>query len=106
MRAPKYERMRMLDAAIGRASDELDAPIDRLEVAGGHVTCWSGTRSVIMAYGYAQGGGEDPVTGAFIPYPGSGDWYVTVVQAPPPRRTGWLRRVWLWLSKTPDGKGG
>ncbi len=85
MKAPQYERAEMLGVAIRRATDELSAPIDRIEVVGSRVNCWAGSRRVSLAYSYAQGGRMDPA-GRFQPLPGSGSWDVVVVpRANPPR---------------------
>ena len=44
MRAPENERMTLLSVAIARATGELNAPIDRIEVTREHVTWWSDSR--------------------------------------------------------------
>jgi hypothetical protein len=81
MRAPVHERMALLDVAIARATDELNAPIDRIEVTGTLVNCWAGPRKVTLSYHYAQGGQMNPV-GRFTPTVGSGSWRVVVVDDP------------------------
>lgn len=86
MMAPEGERMRILDVAIRRATEELRAPIDRVEVAKGQVSCWAGSRRVLMTYDYAQGVHVDPVTGQFTPIVGGGHWDVAVIDGPGPRR--------------------
>jgi hypothetical protein len=85
MRAPEHERMALLDVAIARATGELNAPIDRIEVTDTHVNCWAGSRKVTLSYQYAQGGQMDPV-GRFAPTVGSGSWEVMVVDDPATRR--------------------
>ena len=92
MMAPKYERARMLDAAIQTAVHELDEPIDKIEVVGGRVVAWAGSKSVTMRYGYA--GGRDE---AGIPMPGSGHWEAVVDDGTASgdaggRKGGWLSR--------------
>ena len=58
MKAPEHERLDLLFEVIRRASDELKAPIDRIEVVGyeKRVDCWAGSRQVSFAVAYAQGG--------------------------------------------------
>ena len=94
MKAPEYERADLLSVAIRRGTDELRAPIDRIEVVdrGARVHCWAGSRQVSFAVAYEQGGryeveGRDgaPPSGRFLPMPGSGSWNVIVVAGPPPQ---------------------
>ena len=58
MKAPEYQRVDLLGVAITRGTDELRAPIDRIEVVerGARVNCWAGSRQVSFAVAYAQGG--------------------------------------------------
>jgi hypothetical protein len=86
MQAPENERMRLLGVAICRATQELRAPIDRIEVTDGHVTCRAGGRAIAMTYRYAQGGDVEASSGRFIPMPGSGEWEVEVGDGPIARR--------------------
>lgn len=78
MRAPKHEREAMLGVAIQRATGELNAPIDRVEVVAGNVLCWAGSKRVTLSYQYAQGESCDE-HGKFVPHVGSGSWEVQVV---------------------------
>jgi hypothetical protein len=73
MMAPKYERARMLEAAIQAAVHELDDPIDRIEVGGGRVTAWAGSKSMAVRYGYVNA-----TDGSGIPMPGAGHWRAVV----------------------------
>ena len=98
MQAPEEERMMLLDVAIGRATEELHAPVDRVEVTRSRVSCWAGRRRVVMAYNYAQGGQVDPVTGRFVITAGSGSWDVVVVGKAAPG-SGWLRDAFSRLLK-------
>jgi hypothetical protein len=91
MKAPEHERVDLLYEVIRRATFELNAPIDRIEVIGNvkRVDCWAGSRQVSLAVDYAQGGqyefdGRDdpPTLGRFRPTVGSGSWYVWVVPSP------------------------
>ncbi len=91
MKAPEHERMELLRVAIGRATDALNAPLDRVDVANARVNCRAGRRQVAMAYADAPGGRTDPVGGVFRPIPLGGSWGVVVVEAPVaqrPRLTG------------------
>jgi hypothetical protein len=82
MQAPEGERMRLLSVAILRATNELHAPIDRIEVTDKHVICWAGLRKITMTYYYAQGGNVEWPSGQFTPMPGSGSWEVVVSDGP------------------------
>jgi hypothetical protein len=79
VKAPEHERMTLLSVAIERATRELRAPIDRIEVTRDHVNCWAGLRKVAMTYDYAQDGRIESPSGRFMPIPGSGNWEVAVV---------------------------
>ena len=70
MMHPKYERGRMLDTAVGAAMHELDDPIDRIEIRGGKVHVWAGSRHVVLNYGYDNAYSDD---GSVMP--GSGRWW-------------------------------
>jgi hypothetical protein len=91
MKAPEYERRELLGAAIARATDELKAPIDRIEVTGGHIRCWAGSETVTLSYHYAQGGSFDS-HGQFTAHVGSGEWQVEVVRDPASRRPAVIGR--------------
>jgi hypothetical protein len=91
MKAPEHERAELLGEVVRRATYELNAPIDRIEVIGDaeRVDCWAGSRQVSLAVDYAQGGqyefdGRDdqPTLGRFRPTVGSGSWNVWVVPRP------------------------
>ena len=92
MRAPHHERRAMLSVAIDKATEELNAPIDRVEVVAGHVRCWAGSKLVTLLYDYAQGGSHDE-TGNFIPHVGTGWWHVEVVPNPTSRRLTLVERA-------------
>ena len=51
---PKYERLRMLGAALEAAVQVLDDPITRVEVKGGRVFVWAGPKQVTLRYDYAD----------------------------------------------------
>jgi hypothetical protein len=104
MKAPEYERADLLSVAIRRGTDELRAPVDRIEVfdRGARVDCWAGSRQVSFAVTYEQGGryeseGHDgaPPSGRFLPMPGSGSWNVIVIAGPPP--PGVIARLLSWF---------
>ncbi|MDR3462327.1 MAG: hypothetical protein P4L76_08440 [Beijerinckiaceae bacterium] len=98
MRAPHHERRAMLDVAIHRATEELNAPIDRVEVVAGHVLCWAGSKMVTLLYDYAQGGSHDD-SGRFIPHVGTGWWRVEVVPNSTLRRPSLIGRALAKLTK-------
>ena len=79
--APHYERRRLLGVAIERATEELQAPIDRIEVAARRIRCRAGSKTVTLSYDYAQGGAQDS-HGNFTVNVGSGEWCVEVVRSP------------------------
>ena len=81
MKAPHHEREDLLCTAIHRATEELIAPIDRIEVTAKRVHCWAGSRQVSFSYAYAQGGRVDS-DGRFQPSPGSGSWDLALVSEP------------------------
>jgi len=74
MMAPHYERARMLCAAIHAATDELNEPIDRVEVRSRCVLLWAGNKRIALKYYYANS--YDPTGG---PMPGGGHWVVEKV---------------------------
>ena len=71
MMEPKYERVRLLDAAITAANSALDAPITRIEVSRHTITCWAGSKRVSMIYGYSDSRDQD---GSYLL--GGGNWWV------------------------------
>ena len=75
MMHPKYERGRMLSAAIDAAMHELDDPIDRIEVRGGKVRIWAGSGRLALNYGYDNAYGAD---GSAMP--GSGCWWAAPIE--------------------------
>jgi hypothetical protein len=52
MMHPKYERVRMLDAAISAGVERFDRPIDRIEVRGGKVIVSAGGERLVLSYHY------------------------------------------------------
>jgi hypothetical protein len=89
--APHYERARMLHAAIDEATQELDAPIDRVEVAAGRVFASAGGKRVSFRYYYANGRGPD---GSVMP--GGGRWVVekaTPLDEPSPLKARLVARL-------------
>jgi hypothetical protein len=91
MMSPEDERRRLLGEAINRATETLREPLDRIEVTPSQVTCWAGSRGVVMDYAYAEGGTVDEVSGRFVPTLGGGSWRVVV--AGEPRRSNRLFRA-------------
>jgi len=100
MKAPPDERADLLQAAIWRATRELGAPIDRVEVVGDvdRVICSAGSRRVSLAVRYSPGYAPDP-TGAYLQITaGGGSWNVEVVpgEAIP---QGAISRTFAWLRR-------
>jgi hypothetical protein len=75
MKAPKYQRMEALDAAIQAAGHELADPIEGLEVTRDGIVAWAQGRFILLDYRWNQGYGEG---GA--PLPGSGNWSAVYVK--------------------------
>lgn len=50
MKAPKYQRMEILQAVIQAAGYELSDPIDGLEVTPQGVVAWAGGRHILLSY--------------------------------------------------------
>lgn len=75
MKAPKYQRMEALDAAIRAAGDELADPIEGLEVTRDGIVAWAQGRFILLDYRWNQGYGDG---GA--PLPGSGHWSAAYVR--------------------------
>ena len=69
MKAPKYQRMEMLQAAISAAGQELSDPIEGLEVTGKGVVAWANGRIILLSCHWDNGYSE---TGQ--PLLGSGAW--------------------------------
>lgn len=94
MRPPHVEQEALLHEVITVAIRELMAPIERIEVVGGRVDCWSKSRQVSLAFSYENGGyykneghGSDGLTlGEFHITVGSGFWSVWVVTKPEARK--------------------
>ena len=75
MKAPKYQRMEALDAAIQAAGHELANPIEGLEVTRDGIVAWAAGRFILLDYRWNQGYGDGGV-----PLPGSGDWSAVYVK--------------------------
>jgi hypothetical protein len=69
MKAPKYQRMEMLQAAISAAGQELSDPIEGLEVTDKGVVAWANGRIILLTCHWDNGYSE---TGQ--PLLGSGAW--------------------------------
>ena len=54
MKAPKYQRMEMLQAATQAAGYELSDPIDGLEVVAQGVVAWAGGRHILLSYRWTK----------------------------------------------------
>ncbi len=94
MKAPKYQRMEMLQAAIQTAGHELGDPIDGLEMTGKGILAWGGGRTILISCLWNQGYGDNRT-----PLPGSGNWSADYVEdcdplsGRAPVRSWWRR--WL-----------
>jgi hypothetical protein len=92
MRAPQYERARVLCTAINQAASELAEPIDRLEVQQDQVRVSAGREQLVYRYRYVDAYASDG-----SPLPGSGTWAVEMIAGV--ERTGPWRRLAAWLRK-------
>ena len=75
MKAPKYQRMEALDAAIQTAGHELNDPILGLEMTEDGIVAWDGKRAILMSYGWNQSYGPNGE-----PYIGGGHWSAVLVR--------------------------
>jgi len=75
MKAPKYQRMDALYAAVQTAGYELADPVLGLEMTEDGIVAWDGKRAILMSYHWNQGYGADRT-----PLPGSGDWSANYVR--------------------------
>ncbi len=55
MKAPKYQRMDALYAAVQTAGHELEDPILGLEMTQDGIVAWDGRRAILMSYQWNQG---------------------------------------------------
>jgi hypothetical protein len=81
MRAPEHERQALRGVIIQTATEELKAPIDRVEVEESHARCWAGSKMVVLSY-YCSQTGEHDAFGKFTPYVGGGSWHAEIVRDP------------------------
>ena len=75
MKAPKYQRMEALQAAIQAAAHELADPIEGLEVTRDGIVAWGGERFILLEYRWNQSGGARGE-----PMPGGGHWSAEYVR--------------------------
>jgi len=75
MKAPIYQRMEALEAAIQAAGHELADPIEGLEVTSQGIVAWAAGRFILLDCHWNQGYGEG---GA--PLLGSGNWSAAYVK--------------------------
>ena len=75
MKAPKYQRMEALEAAIHAAGHELADPIEGLEVTQDGIVAWAAGRFILLDYRWNQSYGE---RGA--PLLGGGHWSAQYVK--------------------------
>ena len=92
MMAPEDVRAKLLCMAVDRATRELLAPIDRIEIIGDavRVDCWAGARQVSIAFDRSESG--EFIDGTFVPYAGGVSWDAVVVQRPIAKHG---RRRWI-----------
>ncbi|MEO6340689.1 MAG: hypothetical protein ABIO39_11655 [Caulobacteraceae bacterium] len=88
MMHPKYERVRMLDAAISAAVERLDRPIDWIEVRRGKVIVSAGGERMALSYQYS-----DSYNAQGDVLLGGGRWSVTPAQDEPEGGGGFWRRL-------------
>ena len=75
MKAPKYQRMDALGAALQAAGHELADPIEGLEVTRDGIVAWASGRFILLDYRWNQGYGARGE-----PLPGSGSWSAAYVK--------------------------
>lgn len=75
MKAPKYQRMDALEAAVLTAGYELDDPIEGLEVTDDGVVAWAQGRFILMNSRWNQDYGPDG-----SPALGGGRWSADYVR--------------------------
>lgn len=75
MKAPKYQRMEALEAAIQTAGFELADPIEGLEVTRDGIVAWAAGRFILLDYRWNQDYGESGE-----PMLGGGRWSAAYVR--------------------------
>jgi hypothetical protein len=103
MKAPKYQRADVLQAALREAVQTLNEPVDGIVVTDRGVVAWADGRHILMSYRW-----DNEYDAAGSPLPGSGAWAARYVSecapialqacggsgtnAPkPPKRRAWWR---------------
>ena len=69
MKAPKYQRAEMLNAALQEAVQTLEDPVEGLEITDKGVVAWAAGRFILISYHWDNDYGADGV-----PLLGSGAW--------------------------------
>ena len=80
MKAPKYQRMEMLQAAILAAGYELSDPIEGLEMTDKGIVAWGGGRAILLSCRWHNSYGDDGQ-----PHLGGGSWAADYVEDCEPR---------------------
>ncbi len=75
MKAPKYQRMEMFQAAIQAAGDALTDPIEGLRITDKGIVAWAGGRAIRLSCGWNQSYGENGQ-----PNLGGGHWSAEYVE--------------------------
>jgi hypothetical protein len=78
VREPRYEGMALLGEAIHCATEELKAPVNRVEVTTDHVQCWAGSKTVTSSHYCSHGGFLDEQ-----PRGRDRRWIARVTKSPP-----------------------
>ena len=81
MKAPKYQRIEMLHAAVQAAGDALSDPIEGLEMTHKGVVAWGGGRAILLSYRWTNSYADNGE-----PHLGGGAWsadYVEDCDLPP-----------------------
>lgn len=97
MKAPRYQRVEMLQAALHEAAQTLNDPVEGLVVTDKGVVAWADGRHILMSYRW-----DNEFTDSGSPLLGSGAWsaqYVTdcaadfsrVSEETVPKRRWWSR---------------
>jgi hypothetical protein len=74
MKAPKYQRVEILAAALQEAGHSLDDPIEGLEITDKGIVAWAAGRFILMTYRWDNDYNTDGT-----PLPGGGAWSVQYV---------------------------
>ncbi|MES2253413.1 MAG: hypothetical protein V4559_00080 [Pseudomonadota bacterium] len=75
MKAPKYQRMEIFEAAIQTAGHGLADPVKGVQITDKGIVAWAGGRAIRMSYAWNQAYGPNGE-----PMLGGGDWSAKYVE--------------------------